>query len=115
VALAGDGAYFPAGTRLLDMAEALDLSLGNLERAEQESTTIRRSTPRFQWFAGLALLLLVAESVLSDRRGGWLTAWRVARATRVGAAGRRGGAPDVRSRGERPTETSRLPVEGRPA
>ena len=118
VALAGDGAYFPAGTRLLDMAEALDLSLGNLERAEQESTTIRRSTPRFQWFAGLALLLLVAESVLSDRRGGWLTAWRVARATRatrVSTAGRRGDAPDVRSRGERPTETSRLPFEGRPA
>lgn len=82
VALAGDGAYFPAGTRLLDMAEALDLSLGDLERAEQESTTIRRSTPRFPWFAGIALLLLVAESLVSDRRGGWLSAFRASRAPR---------------------------------
>lgn len=76
VALAGGGAYFPAGTRMLDMAEAMDLALDNLERAEQESTTIRRSTPRFQWFAGLALLLLVGESLVSDRRGGWLAGWR---------------------------------------
>jgi Ca-activated chloride channel family protein len=71
VALAGGGAYFPAGTKQLDMAEAMEVALDSLERAEQESTTIRRSTPRFQWFAGLALLLLVAETVISDRRGGW--------------------------------------------
>ena len=71
VALAGGGAYFPAGTKRLDMAEAMDIALDSLERAEQESTTIRRSTPRFQWFAGLALLLLVVETVISDRRGGW--------------------------------------------
>ncbi|MFM1890580.1 MAG: hypothetical protein RLZZ565_1337 [Planctomycetota bacterium] len=71
VALAGGGAYFPAGTKRLDMAEAMDVALDSLERAEQESTTIRRSTPRFQWFAGLALLLLVVETVISDRRGGW--------------------------------------------
>ena len=68
------GAFFPAGTRLLDMAAALDASLENLERAEQESTTIRRSTPRFQWFAGLALILLALESLLSERRGGLLGA-----------------------------------------
>lgn len=74
VALAGGGAFFPAGTRLLDMAAALDASLENLERAEQESTTIRRSTPRFQWFAGLALILLALESLLSERRGGLLGA-----------------------------------------
>ena len=71
VALAGGGAYFPAGTRQLDMAEAMEVALDSLERAEQDSTTIRRSTPRFQWFAGLALLLLVGEAVISDRRGGW--------------------------------------------
>jgi Ca-activated chloride channel family protein len=76
VALAGGGAYFPAGTKQLDMAEAMEVALDSLERAEQESTTIRRSTPRFQWFAGLALLLLIAETVISDRRGGWFSARR---------------------------------------
>ena len=96
VALAGDGAYFPAGTRLLDMAEALDLSLGGLERAEGESTTIRRSTPRFQWFAGIALLLLAAEGLLSDRRGGWIAAWR----TRPRS--------DVADRRPTPSSTSRV-------
>ena len=47
------------------------LAHARFERAEQDSTTIRRSTPRFQWFAGLALLLLVGEAIISDRRGGW--------------------------------------------
>ncbi|MGA1017805.1 MAG: VWA domain-containing protein [Phycisphaerales bacterium] len=112
VALAGDGAYFPAGTRLLDMAEALDLSLGSLERAEQESTTIRRSTPRFQWFAGLALLLLVVETFISDRRGGWLAAWRNRRGVAMAGGDRSTSArPDGRS----PAETQRGSIGSRAA
>lgn len=91
VALAGDGAYFPAGTRLLDMAKALDLSLGSLERAEQDSTTVRRSTPRFQWFAGFGLLLLLLESLVSDRRGGWLAALRTRARTEADASTDDGG------------------------
>jgi len=72
VAAVAGGTFFPAGTRTIDMQEALERSLADLDRFAQQSTTIRRSTPRFQWFAGLALILLVAESLLSDRRGGWL-------------------------------------------
>jgi hypothetical protein len=40
-----------------------------LERAEQEETVIRRQTPRFQWFAAAALLILLSESFISDTRG----------------------------------------------
>lgn len=71
VASSAGGIFFPAGTRTIGMQEALERSLADLERIEQDTTMIRRSTPRFQWFAGLALLLLVLESVLSERRGGW--------------------------------------------
>jgi hypothetical protein len=35
---------------------------------EFEATTVQRHYPRYQWFAGLALLLLVGESLTGDRK-----------------------------------------------
>ena len=69
VANAGGGAFIPAGTAQLDMAQDYKDSIGNLERAEQDETVVRRQTPRFQWFAAAALLMLLGESLISDTRG----------------------------------------------
>ncbi len=68
VALAGGGAFVPAGTGQVDMARAYAQTVGELERQEFEATTVTRRTPRFQWFAGLAFALLLAESMVPDRR-----------------------------------------------
>ena len=69
VAVAGGGAFIPAGTAQVDMAQVYSNSIGNLERAEQEETVVRQHTPRFQWFAAAALVILLGESLLSDTRG----------------------------------------------
>jgi Ca-activated chloride channel family protein len=67
-ALAGGGAYVPAGTERVDMARAYDQTVGQLERQEFESTTVTRRTPRFQWFAGIAFACLLASSVIPAPR-----------------------------------------------
>lgn len=68
IAKAGGGAFIPAGTAQLDMAAVYRDSLAGLERVDQEASLVKRQTPRFQWFAGAALLLLVIEGVITDRR-----------------------------------------------
>jgi Ca-activated chloride channel family protein len=68
IAQSGGGAFVPAGTAQVDMAAFYRDALGNLDRIEQDASLVKRQTPRFQWFAGAALLLLVAESLITDRR-----------------------------------------------
>jgi Ca-activated chloride channel family protein len=68
VAQAGGGAFIPAGTAQLDMAAVYHDNLAGLDRVDHESSVVKRQTPRFQWFAGAALLLLLVESLISDRR-----------------------------------------------
>lgn len=67
VAQNGGGIFVPAGTAQVDLGEILQRSLADLERGEFETSTIHRTIPRFQWPAGLALLLLVIEAVIPDR------------------------------------------------
>ena len=68
IAQAGGGAFVPAGTAQLDMAAVYRDSLAGLDRVDQEASLVKRQTPRFQWFAGAALVLLVLESLVTDRR-----------------------------------------------
>ncbi len=35
---------------------------------EFDSATVKRHDPRFQWFAGLAVALLLVEALIGDRR-----------------------------------------------
>lgn len=69
-ALAGGGAFIPAGTGQVDMARAYAQTVGELERQEFDAATVTRRTPRFQWFAGLAFALLLAGSLVPDRAAG---------------------------------------------
>jgi Ca-activated chloride channel family protein len=68
IAQAGGGAFVPAETAQLDMAAVYRDSLAGLDRVDQEASLVKRQTPRFQWFAGAALVLLVLESLVTDRR-----------------------------------------------
>ena len=71
-ALAGSGAFIPAGTKQFDLGEIFEGVVAADQRAELEATEVRIATPRFQWFAGLGLLLLVTDCLLAQRRRSWI-------------------------------------------
>jgi Ca-activated chloride channel family protein len=68
IALATGGAYVPVGTGTVDMGGIYAERIEPMARRELEAAEVKRHTPRYQWFAGLALLLLVAEATTGDRR-----------------------------------------------
>ena len=68
VAQAGGGEFIPAGTRLVDLGTFFEDWITTIDMKDREDITTLQSTPRFQWFAGLALMLLLLESLISERR-----------------------------------------------
>lgn len=65
----GGGAYIPAGTRTVDLGEVLyEDRIAREDRREFETSRVARYKVRYQWFAGLALVLLLIETYLSERR-----------------------------------------------
>ena len=70
MALAGGGAYIPAGTSQVDMAQIYEQKIATSELREFEASRIKRYDVQYQWFAGLALLLLMIESLMSERKRG---------------------------------------------
>ncbi|MHC4383804.1 MAG: vWA domain-containing protein [Planctomycetota bacterium] len=68
MALATGGAYVPLGTGSADMGRIYTERIAPLARREFDATTVKRHHPQYQWFAGLALVLLVVESLTGDRR-----------------------------------------------
>jgi Ca-activated chloride channel family protein len=70
VALATDGAFIPVGIRTVDMGEVYRERIAPGSGREFKRRQIEQYRLRFQWFAGLALALLLAESLVGDRRAG---------------------------------------------
>ncbi len=68
VALATDGAYIPAGTKQVDMAQVYHNFLANVDQHDFETARINSYVPRYQWFVGLGLLLLVLDTLLPAAR-----------------------------------------------
>lgn len=68
VADAGGGIFVPAGTAQIDLGEVLERALGDLERKDFETTTVVLTSPQFQWLAGAALLLLLIDLLIPNRR-----------------------------------------------
>lgn len=68
VALAGNGAFVPAGTHAADLADLYRQKIAPLGQREVEGGRIEIHHARYQWFAAIALALLLIESWMSDRR-----------------------------------------------
>lgn len=71
MAMAGGGAYVPAGTRHFDLGDHYK-AITQGELREFEAARIERYKVRFQWFAGAALVLLVIASMMSEQARGKL-------------------------------------------
>lgn len=67
IAQTGDGFYLPL-QNVQSMTTLYERGLVPLPRKEGSSRTLRQLTERFQWPLGLALLLLILESLLRDER-----------------------------------------------
>ena len=70
MALAGGGAYIPAGTSQVDMGQIYEQKIATSELREFETTRIKRYDVQYQWFAGLAFILLMIESLMTERKRG---------------------------------------------
>ena len=64
VALATGGAYIPAGTKQVDMAQVYHAYVGQVDEQDFAAARINSYISRFQWFVGLALALLVLDTLL---------------------------------------------------
>jgi Ca-activated chloride channel family protein len=81
VASETDGAYVPAGTKQVNMADVYHNYIAGVEQTEFETAKINQYEARYQWFLLPALVLLFAEIVLTT----W-PARDAANATRAAAA-----------------------------
>ena len=68
IATESEGAYIPAGTKQVNMADVYHNYVANVEQTEFETATINAWVPRYQWFAAAALLFLCLEILVSTRR-----------------------------------------------
>ena len=68
MAVVGGGMYLPAETGDFDLGTVYDWIRDKLDVVEFEAQYIERYHARFQWLAGIALLLVVAETLMTDRR-----------------------------------------------
>lgn len=68
MALAGGGAFIPAGTSQIDLGQVYERKIAAAEGRDFEASRIQRYKVRYQWFAGLALLLLLIETMIREVR-----------------------------------------------
>lgn len=68
MAVVGGGKYLPAETRDFDLGELYNWIRGKLEVVEFDTRLTERRHARFQWFLAPAVLLLLAETFMTDRK-----------------------------------------------
>jgi Ca-activated chloride channel family protein len=68
MAVAGGGAYVPAGTANIDLGQIYQDKIAPAELREFEASRIERYKVQFQWFAGAGLVLVLVASFMSERR-----------------------------------------------
>lgn len=64
------GAYFNVATGTIDLGEVYEKVMADAEKRELESRTIERYEEKFQIFIAIAMVLLCAEALVSERRKG---------------------------------------------
>jgi Ca-activated chloride channel homolog len=65
VATETDGAYVPAGTKQVNMADVYHRYIADVEQEEFETARINEYEAQFQWFLGVGLVLLLLEIALT--------------------------------------------------
>ena len=65
-----NGAYIPAGTRRVNMADVYHRYVANVEQTDFETAKINTYIARYQWFAVPALALLLLDVLLTTRSTG---------------------------------------------
>ncbi len=68
VALAGGGAFVPAGTSWVNMGDVYRTHIGAIADRNFADARAQTWTPRYHWFVAAALALLLLDGFLSDRR-----------------------------------------------
>ena len=69
IAMTGKGAYIPAGTGNLDLNSIYHEVIATGSGRDFDVARIEEHVPRYQWFAALALLLVLIDGFMTDRRG----------------------------------------------
>lgn len=67
VAEVSDGAYIPAGTKLVEMADVYHRYVSDVGTQAFETARIHQFEARFQWFLAAAIGLLLGEVILGSR------------------------------------------------
>ncbi len=65
IASVTEGAYIPAGTKQVDMAAVYHRFIRSIEQQEFDTAKINSYVPRYPWFLGAALLLLIVDTAIS--------------------------------------------------
>lgn len=70
VAIAGGGAYIPAGTSRLDIADVYNKYIDPMQEREFDQTRVSTYIPRYQWFLSVSVLLFLIEAFMLAKRNG---------------------------------------------
>lgn len=65
IATVTDGAYIPAGTKQVDMAAVYHRCIASIDQQEFDTAKINAYIPRYPWFLGAALLIMVLDWLIS--------------------------------------------------
>jgi Ca-activated chloride channel family protein len=82
IAIATSGAYF-RGTTGEDELDKIYKKIFGLEKKEFSAKQYTDYEDRFQYFAGMALLLLILEMFVSEKRGAWIKFFKLEKETEV--------------------------------
>lgn len=66
------GGTFMYGSKTDEVLQLVDQTLQKVEKTDFESQQIADFQSQFQWFIGLALLLLIIDSLVLERRTAWM-------------------------------------------
>ncbi len=66
------GGVFIYGSKTDEVLQLVDQTLQKIEKTDFESQQIADFQSQFQWFIGLALLLLIIDSLVLERRTAWM-------------------------------------------
>lgn len=68
IATTTDGAYVPAGTKQVDMGEVYHRFIAGIQEQQFDTAKINGYIPRYQWFIGFALCVMLLDVFLNSKR-----------------------------------------------